>query len=464
MNATKIFDLMSDGIGMLSEFRKVQKDVNIESGIQQYNPKLHTVKSEKLRPDKPILKPSPTERDPVTREPKMVMSKARVARIPLAIQKYIIEQKAAFALGNGITLKPSVEDSELFQLIKKNWDENKTEFYLAETNRRKMSETQSAIIFYSKEGVNSIDDFRLRFKIVSPAKGDKLIPFFDQDTDDLTAFAREYEVNGQTIYDLYVMNANGKCDIWRFVNDNVDTKVKEDEWEQLGEVINTPYPALPIVYWSQEYPECYDISELIEELEWGFSDYLTQMGYSADPILFGKGDSLSMPAAGSPGKFITGKGDADLKYVTPDNATESRKLQFEMLQKYIFSLSRSVLLDLETMKSLGDVSGAALDRYLIDAYMEATGKQQGDWGIGVQRMVNFMLKTWKEIKNEDLDIEVIFSKYSIESLTENIELAMKANGGLPVIDHEASITMAKTSDNPTETIEKINEQSNQTEI
>lgn len=449
---------------LLAELRKISRDKLILEAEKQYNPKLHEVASKSIRPDKPILVPSATEKDEFG-QPVMKSGTARVVRAPIAFQQYIISQKAAFARGNGVTLSPSDPKSELFSKVNWNWNKNKMNYVIGESARRQMAETQVAVIFYGDQ-VESVADFRLKHKIVSPAKGDKLTPFFDPDTDDLVAFGREYKSDGKTRYDLYFMNDLGFCDIIRFINKSVTGDLLSTEWEQFEEIINTPYRNLPIVYWEQDYPECDITNELSKEFETGFSDFLTQMGYSADPILFGRGDSLSMPAQGSPGKFITGSGDADLKFVTPENATEARELQFRMLQKYIFSLNRAVLLDLDAMKDLGDVSGAALDRYLIDAYMEATNRQQGDWGIGVQRLVNFMLMVWKDLLEIDLDleIEVIFSKYSIEDIKERIELAMKANGGLPVVSHLDSIEMAGTSEDPQQTLNAITAQNNEEKV
>src|SRR5690606_29550388 len=122
-------------------------------------------------------------------------------------------------------------------------------------------------------------------------------------------------------------------------------------------------------------------------------------------------------AKGNAGKYMEGSADSDLKYVADETPVDGRAFQFRLMQKYIFGLNRSVFLDLETMKDLGDISGAALDRYLMDAYMEATNKQKGYLGIGVQRMVNWLLHTWRELAGGDkmLRIYVQFNKYSINS-------------------------------------------------
>lgn len=445
-----------DSDDLFGAFKKLSRKQKVKEGIKQFEPKLHDVAQKRYRPDKTIMVPT-GEKDE-RGEDQYTTDTAPVARVPIGLQKYIINQKASFARGSGVTLRPSYEDANVFEYVENNWYDNKTDFHLKDIAVKQMSETQCAVIFYGTRGAERFEDFRFKFKICSPSLGDTLTPYFDEDTGDLVAFARGYDIGDgkkkRSRMDVYVINSSrgGMVDILRYENGklmSIDVELEDGEFSTADDIIQTDYTKLPVVYFEQEDPECSDTEELIREFEFGFSDFLTQMGYSADPILFGTGESIDMPPKGSPGKFITGSGQgADLKYVTPDNATEARELQFSMLQKFIFSLNRAVLLDLETMKELGDISGAALERYLIDAYMEATDKQMGSWGIGVQRMVNWMLHEWRNLVggDKDLRINAVFSKFNVRDEFDRVELAMKASGGKPVVTHRTAITMAALED------------------
>lgn len=465
MHVSAIFRLMGgDGIDLYNEVRQVSKSQQISRGANQYNPKAHDVASKSKRPDKVIFVPS-GQKDPVTQADIMVEDTAPVSRVPVAFQNYIINQKSAFAAGGGVTLKPSKEGSKLFDYMSSNWYDNKTDFQLQDIFRQVMAYTEAAVIFYGERGAERFEDFRYKFKVVSPEKGDTLEPIFDEDTDDLIAFGREYtltiEGKDVTRYDLYVTNEQGFVEIRRYENGSPLLSFTDE----LGEptyILTTPYTKLPVVYWSQDAPECDITSEMIHEFEWAFSDFCTQMGYSADPILFGKGSVLNLPAKGQAGKFIEGSADSELKFVTPDNATESRELQFRMLRDFIFGLNRAAYIDLETMKSIGDVSGRALKYFLIDAYMEASGKQKGYLGIGVQRMANWMLHEWKSLTDLDTDLRVWveFIQYEVEDEMSKIDLAMKANGGLPVMTHASSITYAGLEEDSVLALETINNQGN----
>lgn len=469
MNGTKIFDLMCEGDAqsIYDIARKVNRPTVILDAVKQYEPSLHNVASKSKRPDKKIFIPN-GEMQPGTNIPIMVSDTAPVSRIPLPIQKYIISQKGSFARGNGVILKPTIEDSKIYDRVYQNWQSNKIDYDLKELAVRKMGETQVAVIFYGEKGKETLDDFKFRYKIVSPIKGDKLEPFFDDDTDDMIAFGREYKRGNNTLYDFYVMSkTSGLCEIWKYINKQpkmvpgtiVNEFGVEIEAEQ-HEVIKTKYTKLPVIYWEQDAGECDDTDALITEFETGFSDFCSQMGYSADPILFAKGAVMDMPLKGSPGKLIeSSDSNADLKYVTPDNATESRDLQFRLLQKFIFSLNRAILLDLETLKGLGSgLSGAALERFLIDVYIAAADQQQGAWGKGVQRMANWLVSQWQYlegIKEKGFRIDVVFTKYSLQDEAERVNLAVVANGGKPVIDLQGGVALAGLVDDSKVTADKI---------
>lgn len=461
MHISAIFRLMGgDGISLYNEIRKVSKPQQISKGVRQYDPKMHDVLDKRIRPDKSVFKPT-GQKNPVTGEDVMVEDTESVSRIPVAFQKYIINQKASFAAGNGVTLKPSKEGSRVFDYMSTNWYDNKTDFKLQDIFRQVMAYSHAAVIFYGERGAQTFEDFRYKFKIVSPEYGDTLEPIYDEETGDLIAFGREYVLaeSNVTRYDLYIINESGRVEIRRYENGTPLLNLTNKEGEPTY-ILQTPYTKLPIVYWSQDAPECDITSEMIEEFEWALSDFVTTQSYSADPILFGKGSVLSLPAKGSPGKFIEGSADSELKFVTPDNATESRELQFRMLRDFIFGLNHAVYLDIETMKALGDVSGRALKYYLINVYMEAAGKQKGYLGIGVQRMANWMLHEWRSLVGgeKDLRVYVEFSQYEVEDEFGRVELAMKANGGLPVVTHKNSIALAGLEEDATLALEEIKEQ------
>lgn len=437
----------------------------VAEGIKQYDPDLHDVANKSKRPDKVIFVPT-GEKDENGNDV-LTTDTSQVSRAPIAIQKYIIEQKASFDYGSGVELKPTNPDSPIWDDVWRNWDDGKFEYSLSDIDKRMMSETQVAIIFYSEpDGVESLNDFRFKLKVVSPEKGDKLEPIYDDETGDLIAFGREYKIKRKKRYDLYVIGENGFVEIHRYEGGILMTResiiVDEEDMETTSEVpdiIYTTYTKLPIVYWEQDAPECHDTRELIRELEWSFNDFLTQQGYTGDPILFLSGMTMDLPAKGQQGKVIENPdGQGDAKFLEQDGAPEARQMQFDMLMKFIFMINRAATLDVGTLKELTVESGEALQRMLTDVYAAAEDRQMGAWGLGVQRMVNWLLHEWKALRNaekEDLRIKVKFTRKSLRGESERIDLAQKANGGQAVATLATTVEMAGLEDDVNEAVEAI---------
>lgn len=458
MQISAIYKLMGgdgdpgDPKALYNQARNMARKKAVADGEKQYDYDRHDVVSHAKRPDKPIFVPT-GEKNPVTGEDLLKKDYAAPSRIPLAVQRYIIDQKASFAAGNGIKLRPSDENSPVFNDVYRNWYAVKADFYLRDIAKWQMADTQVAVIFYGEPDAESFDEFNYRFYLTGPSiDGAILEPQFDRYRR-LTAMGREYTdpETGKTIYELYIApnpDQPGSKPILRTYTESGSSYTDEE----------LPYPKLNVVYWEQERPECDPVKELINRWENSFSDFDTQTSYSADPILFGKGRAISMPAKGAAGKFIEGSEDSDLKFVTPADATSSRELQFSLYQKYTFFLSRAVILDLDTMQGLGDLSGAAMDRLLTDPYLEALSKQHGSWGMGIQRMVNWMLAAWKDLRDVPTDkttIDVAFTKYRVEDRRENVETLLLANGQQPLISQEASISEAGLADDPAVEFQRI---------
>ena len=469
MNISSIFRLMGgDGDDLYKSLRKSyqSRDEIVRTAIRQYIPDLHSIMDESLYPDE-ILYVESGENDEYG-QPIMTTDIVPVTRIPLAIEKQIIEKKAIFAYGGGIILEPTNPDSKLFKRVESNFYDSKLDLISKEILTHCMASTQAAVIFYSPTP-DSVDKFRFRHKIVSPLAGDRLEPFFDEDTDDLIAFGREYKRGDKLRYDLYVKNESGYVEIRRYENGSPMLKpgivevpdLKGNLVQVEGDVVDitvTPYTKLPVIYMELPQGECHDIAELRKNYEIAYSGFWDQNDRTGDPILFGKGDTLSLPAKNKRGKYIEGSADSDLKFLSPENATESRALQFKMAENYMYSLCNSVKFDLDTFKGPGVTSGEAIDKLLTPMFLDAKEKQDGILGMFYQRLINWLLHETRELfgGESDLRVYVKFKPMSFKSDADHVSLAMQANGGLPVVSHLESIVMAGLSTDAQKTLDEIN--------
>lgn len=160
--------------------------------------------------------------------------------------------------------------------------------------------------------------------------------------------------------------------------------------------------------------------------------------------------------------------EADLRYVTWDKAPEAIKLEIDTLTDLIYTITQTPNLSLKELRQLGDISGVAFDRMLIDAHLKAKDFQNGMYGEGIQRRLNFLLSAGIETQTglegaRDMEIGAEFTLYRIDDINSRIETAMKANGGLPVMSQKESISFTQLSDDPDKTLEDINAQSLPTE-
>lgn len=417
-------------------------------GLKQYDPKQHKIKDKISRPDRLVNIPTGRE---VDGQPELAPTSVPTARISIPMQRFIIKQRASFAVGGKILLNADRSDSGVLRAVVKQWRVNKIHFKLKKIARRLMAETEVAVIFHSEKAQKK-EDLRLRMRIVGPSTGDELFPVFDA-ADNLICFGRAYELGKRRIFDLYVEDK-----LLRYDTSSGAPVLTDEGKDELG------YGGkLPVVYWKHEEPECEEVQDMIDALEEGQSNFFDTNKRIGDPILFLRGQAVNMPAAGEPGKVLEGDPESDAKFLSPADATSARKMEFQMLGDQIYSMTRTVKLDPESLKGLGIESGAAMDRILIAPHMAAKDMQDGEFGEGVQRMVNFLVHVCAHVwgTDKDLEVEPVFTLFRIDDAAERINIAMKANGGLPVVSQRESVEMAGVSKDAEKTLEEIQAQGGQ---
>lgn len=432
-----------DGISFIEKTKeKYNRDKVVKESAKLFDIDQHDIKKKADKQKVEVLPSIAKDADGIP-IPNIKTSFVEVSKTPLDIANYIIEQKATLVTGAGVGLDAEDTESELYKKVKLNWDNSKFEYDLSKVFKTLKTETQVAIILFGKPNSSEYG-----YKLASPNRGDLLIPFFDEETEDFVGMQREYKIGADTIVDLYYKSVQGTPRLKR-VKNNIEVEDNE-----------LPYHNLPIIYFEQDENECANIAELIYSLEEAMNTFIDTARYYADPILFSKGSDINLPAQTDSGKLFISKDEhGDMKFITPENPTEMRRLHFEMLEKYIFLLSHSVRLDAESLQGLGKsgLSGEAIERLMTDAYMYATNEQNGEFGKGVQRLVNWLTKEHTTLSRnaEQMNIKAKFRKYSLRGEQERVELFMKANGNLPIIGHEESIVsagLAKDVDFMTETV------------
>lgn len=411
----------------------------VQEALQLYNPYQHDVFNQAKRPNKQVQVRKYTGKlDKQGKQEYITENKTvQVSRIPLDFVRYGAEQKSVFAVGAGVELIPNTENSRIFEQFKQNWEDIKIEYELVNIHTAKQTETQVAVIFRFNP-----DKRRLDYRVVSPSRGDVISVNYDDETGDLIEFTRQYLLNEDSVIDRYYKDETGIY--------------LEREIDNEKELYPLDYPDLPIVYWEQGMPEFWNSKPLIDLLESGFSDFAEACKYFANQIMFVKGTDVALPEQQQQGKVIFSTGDGDAKFLENSNPTQQNELLFKTATSWFFMQSRVAPLSFEQMAELGAISGVALDKILVDSQIGATLSQVGDFGKGVQRLVNFMVKFYQYLNNseKDLRVKVQFNKYSMEDESEKISARLLANGGKPV--ESVRTSMNKLGINADEEIERIN--------
>lgn len=323
----------------------------VEEAIREYNTKSHSIMArlDKVRKDK---------------------SDYRTWKLPRNWQQYINEIELYFLLANGIKwemLNDDQEGNEKLQgafdkfkkLLKKlHYDSRTREF-----KRLAGAETECAKLYayYKDEG-----EAKLRIVVLSRSKGYKLRPLFNI-YGDMKAFAVGYDVkdgdgNLRHRWDIYTSEMYYHC------------KQNEVGSENPGWIVETevnPFGKIPVIYARQKKAWA-GAEERIERDEWLDSKNADCNEYFADPMLkMSKSVKNGLMDPKQVGKVIqVGNKDDVFEYVTPPDASDLKDKEKSVLKESILNSTFTPDLSYENVKGLGALSGEAITKANIIAYIK----------------------------------------------------------------------------------------------
>jgi len=178
----------------------------------------------------------------------------------------------------------------------------------------------------------------------------------------LTAFAWGYyltEAGNRTVYHVDIYTADT---VYRARRESVG-------WEVL--VMRNPVGKIPVLLFEQK-PEHSDVQPLIEKVEDSESTEADVIDRFANPAMVATAEILnSLPKSEDEAKLYILKNGGDVRYLTWDQASESKRNQFERLDKHILSKSFTPNIDFDNMKSLGNLSAKAIRKVMLLAVIKA---------------------------------------------------------------------------------------------
>lgn len=445
---------------------------------QQIEPKLHDVMDTKKRPDKLVVVDKNAEdygevknvnpnaelqREGVRIEP--------VARIALAIQRLIRDRAVSFTFGNPVTYASSPEDDKqtrVLQAIKRVFYDTKISTVNRRAARNIYGTTEVAELWYQVEGEeHELYGFKTKkkFKVAlfSPAFGDTLYPYFDENRD-MVAFSREFKRKGADLKTRTYFETYTKDYHYLWSCENKEDGQANGQWEIMpGYPKKLAIGKIPVVYGCQPKVEWEDVQSLIERLEKLLSNFADTNDYHASPKIFVEGKIIGFARKGEAGGIIEGEEGAKAQYLSWQSAPESVKLEIETLLKMIYTITQTPDISFDTVKGIGSVSGIALKLLFMDAHLKVQDKCE-IFNEYIQRRIN-VVKAFLAVANkqeqgwqeaaEHLVVEPIITPYIIEDEQSKINILTAANGNKQIASRKATVQRLGWADDVDEEIKAI---------
>lgn len=362
-------------------------------------------------------------------------------KTPVGFNHKIVITSTAFEVGKPVTLIPSIEN-ELFVSMLDIWKKNRIDDKLQQLKTTQKIETECAIQFFIRDipesgkaaAKNSINQVKeIRSTIYDSSKG-TMYPYIDP-TGDMIAFGWDFvskDEEGKDINNTWIWDTDKVYKI----DDVGDISIKSTEPHG--------FDRIPIVYVSQKHPEWYIVEGLIDRYEVALSKLGASNDYSGYPILKTFGDVVVLPGRNEDGKTLnfpmTYDEDAqkfvngDAEFLTNANAVDSVKYEMEKAEELIYSISQTPNISFEKMRSIGAVSGIALELMFLDPMIKAL-MNEGQNRTIVERICNIIIggitKTLKVALSSqlaDLQIDVKFNSLLPKDLENLVNIVSSAVG------------------------------------
>lgn len=282
-------------------------------------------------------------------------------KIPIPYQKFINEIALVFLYGRPVKWTQLSENTDYaYNFYKELMREIRFDSCVRQAKRAAGAEGVSAILYhvFREEATNKP---KLLLNVLSKKSGDDIYTIKDQ-YKRLRAFGWGYyltEEGNRTVHhiDIYTADTIYRCKQGSF------------GWE----VARRPNPIgkIPVLLFEQE-PEHSDVQPLIEKVENSESVEADVIDRFANPTMVATSEILnSLPKQEEEAKLLILKNGGNVSYLTWNEASESKRNQFERLDKHILSKSFTPNIDFDNMKSLGNLSAKAIRKVMLLAVIKA---------------------------------------------------------------------------------------------
>ena len=282
-------------------------------------------------------------------------------KIPIPYPKFINEISLVFLYGRPVKWTQLSDGTDYaYSYYKDLMRDIRFDSCIREAKRAAGAEGVSAILYHVFRDENT-NKPRLLLNVLSKKNNDDIYIIKDQ-YKRLRAFAWGYyltEQGNRTVHHVDVYTADK---IYRCKRGNIG-------WEV--DTYDNPVGKIPVLLFEQD-PEHSDVQPMIEKVENSESVEADVIDRFANPAMVATAQVLnSLPKQEEEAKLFILKEGGSLSYLTWNDASESKKNQFERLDKHILSKSFTPNIDFDNMKSLGNLSAKAIRKVMLLAVIKA---------------------------------------------------------------------------------------------
>ena len=380
---------------------------------------------------------------------------ADVSKLAFSFQKKIVKTATNFLFGEPVNLDS--ENDEYAEEVRAVWENNRIDTILQDFTRTLKSETEAVLMFYLKETPDAEVKKQVRVRLFDHSLG-LYAPYYDE-YGDLIAFMWEF---------VAVVEGQDVPHYWLWTDSNTYKFQKGDTgWsEYLPTEVNL-IGKIPIVFMRQDEPEWWDVKDLIDRYELGFSKFADMNDYFAAPTLVVTGKIEKLPEKDKSGRAVKiprqfdGEGNektGKLEYLTWQQAPESIKNEFQVLKEMIYALSDTPDISFDNLKGMTPASGEAMKMQFMGAELKAK-ESHGKFEEAILRMVSIMTglgMTTKEIRDpKDETMEVRFNSVIPKAVAELVDMLSAAIGNEPVMSTKTAVEMNPLVDNAEEELKEM---------
>jgi len=300
-------------------------------------------------------------------------------KIPIPYQAYINEVALVFLYGRPVKWVQRSEDTdEAFESFKSWIEKIRFDSSVREAKRYAGAEGTSAILFHCYK--NSRGEADLRLNVLSKSNNDDIYFIKDQYRK-LVAFAWGYSLTDVGHRSVYHVNVYTDNKIYQCVRQNMGWEVNI-RTNQVGKI--------PVLLMEQEV-EYHGVEPMIDRIETMESVDADVNDRFSNPALVADAEILnSLPKQEEEAKMYVVKDGGSLKYLTWDDASESKNNEYKRLDKHILSKTFTPDIDMEMLKGLGNVSAKAIQKIFLLAEIKADKRKEQHDGY-MNRVSSLML-------------------------------------------------------------------------